>query len=231
MSAYAEEDLLPLSGVAHIVFCERRAALHHVEGLWEDNVLTVEGSHLHERSHELAPTEVRPGLRIARALRLRSLTLGLSGIADVVEFREVEASDVGAVALPGVGGRFVPYPVEYKRGKLRDELSFKVQACAQAMCLEEMLGGSVPEGAVFYGKSARRLDVTFDDELREHARRAAARFHELVAAGATPGPSYGRKCESCSMIELCLPKALSRGRSVARYLSGAIADDDEEARP
>lgn len=83
--SYAEDDLLPLSGLQHLLFCERQCALIHVEGLWAENRLTVEGRHLHERA-DAGGHETRGALRVARGLALRSLRLGLAGRADVVEF-------------------------------------------------------------------------------------------------------------------------------------------------
>lgn len=222
---YDEDDLLPLSAVAHVVFCERRAALHFLEGLWEDNLLTTEGSLLHDRVHDKTGTEVRGDMLIARGLRLRSLRLGLSGIADVVEFHRLESGDVGGVALPGHEGLWRPFPIEYKRGRLRHERSFEVQACAQAICLEEMLGGPVPTGALFYGKTARRLHLHFSVELRDQTERAADRVHDIIAGGVTPHARYERKCEQCSMMPLCLPKAAGSSRSARRYLMLATTSE------
>ncbi|MBI3097088.1 MAG: CRISPR-associated protein Cas4 [Planctomycetes bacterium] len=225
---FAEDDLLPLSTLADLVFCERRAALHLVEGIWRDNVFTVEGTHLHAKVNEEAATESRGDLRIARSLRLRSLRLGLSGIADVVEFHrlrgEVEAS---GLRLEGVGGFWRPFPVEYKRGKMKHERGYEVQLCAQALCMEEMLGAAVPEGAIFYGKSARRIDIAFAPTLREETEAAALRLHDLARSGRTPIRPYEKKCESCSLISICLPKTIGGGRSVEQYLSGVLGEGPE----
>jgi len=231
---FSEDELLPLSGVADVVFCERRAALHHVEGLWEDNVATIEGAFLHERT-DRPRTEVHGDVRIVRALRLRSLTLGLAGVADVVEFHRwsdsapvrpgSRASRAQGVALPGARGRWVPFPVEYKRGRIRHERAFKVQLCAQAMCLEEMLGATVPAGALFYGKSQRRMDVAFDDALRAQTQAAAKRFHEIVRSGLTPPARYYyKKCKECSLVDLCLPASAGTGRSARTYLKRALEE-------
>ena len=141
---YSEDDLLPLSALTDVVFCERRAALHQLEHLWTENVATMEGHLLHEHVHEQG-VESRGDLRIARGLRLRSMNLGLAGVADVVEFRRCADVDAGIV-LPGVKGRWTPFPVEYKRGILRHEESFNVQLCAQALCLEEMLSCKIGAG-------------------------------------------------------------------------------------
>lgn len=221
---FAEEDLLPLSLLAHLVFCDRRAALHLIEGIWEDNVFTVEGTHLHAKVHEEAPTESRGDVRIARGLRLRSLRLGLSGQADVVEFHRLpeDKESSQGVRLGGVRGFWRPFPVEYKRGKMRNEKGYEVQLCAQAIALEEMLGTPVPCGGIFYGKSAHRIDVTFSDMLRRETEEAAIRLHELARSKRTPVRPYEKKCDSCSLFPLCLPKAVGRARSVSQYLAETL---------
>ena len=150
---FTEDDLLPISALQHLLFCERQCALIHVEGLWADNVLTVEGTHMHRRSDEGAD-EKRDGVRIVRALPLRSLRLGLAGRADVVEFHRGEP-----------GAAWAPFPVEYKRGRAKRERCDQVQLCAQALCLEEMLGVEIPAGALFYGQAPPR---------RRSLRRSAA---------------------------------------------------------
>lgn len=216
MKMFSEDDLLPLSALTDIVFCERRAALHRIEQIWEENVATTEGHHLHDKVHE-PDSESRGGVRIVRGLRLRSLRLGLTGIADVVEFHgdpNSRISDRKSASRP--------FPVEYKRGVLRHELSFEVQLCAQALCLEEMLNVPVPCGALFYGISRRRQDVDFDAALRTRTEQAAQRVHVLVASGRTPPAVYSEKCEKCSLKELCLPKETGGGRSVARYLEECL---------
>jgi CRISPR-associated protein Cas4 len=135
-------------------FASGGVPLIHVEQVWAENRLTAEGRMLHERAHEAA-AEWRGGVRIVRGLRLRSLALGLIGVADVVEFRDADRG--GAVA----GARWRPFPVEYKRGKPKANACDEVQLCAQAMCLEEMLECSIADGALFYGKTRRRKDVAF----------------------------------------------------------------------
>ncbi len=217
---FAEADLLPLSGVQHTVFCERQAALVHVEQVWADNAFTIDGSHRHRGVHEEAPRRERRGdLLIVRGLALRSLELGLSGIADVVEFHRV---DSGGAEIPGARGRWRPYPVEYKRGRRKRHRADEVQLCAQAICLEEMLGVPVAEGALFYGKEQRRMEVSFDAGLRELTREAARRFRELVETGFTPPARKERKCDTCSLLELCMPEAMTRRRSARRFLSASV---------
>jgi CRISPR-associated exonuclease Cas4 len=222
MSPYDEDDLLSLSGLQHLVFCERQWGLIHIEQLWAENRLTAEGRVLHDRAHE-AGSESRPGLRVARGLRLHSLRLGLSGEADVVEFR---AAKDGA-ALPGEDGFWQPFPVEYKRGRPKRDHCDEVQLCAQALCLEEMFGSPVPAGALFYGTPRRRQDVDFSPALRTETETLAARMHELYRTRVTPRATYSPKCEECSLLGSCLPKTLSRGQPVQRYLARALSGDGE----
>ena len=160
---YDEEDLLPISMLPHYAYCPRRAALIHLEGVWTENRFTVEGRHLHERVHD-TEAETRKDLRVVRGLRLRSLRLGLVGMADVVEFHQDEAA---GLAVPGLAGRWRAMPVEYKRGKPKRDRSDEVQLCAQALCLEEMLGGPVEMGALYYATPRRRQDVPLDAGLRQ----------------------------------------------------------------
>ncbi|MCL5282710.1 MAG: CRISPR-associated protein Cas4 [Planctomycetes bacterium] len=220
MSHYAEADLLPLSRIVDLVFCPRRAALHLVESIWEDNVFTAEGTVLHERTHE-SGAESRDGIITARSLRIHSLRLGLVGMADVLDFRP---SATGA-SLPGREGFWQPYPVEYKRGIRKDKIEYRIQLCAQALCLEEMLHAQVPRGALFYGKSRRRYEVEFDTALREQTEAAAARLHELFDGGKTPTAKYEKKCESCSLLERCLPQITGVRKNVRHYLSQAGRDE------
>lgn len=118
----------------------------------------------------------------------------------------------------------MPYPVEYKRGKPKRDDSDKVQLCAQALCLEEMLGVHIDEGALFYGRTKHRLDVVFDDALRSATEDIAAKTHELLAAGRTPPPAYAKRCDRCSLIEICLPRTMQKKRTVKGYISRMLDD-------
>lgn len=222
---FSEEDLVPISALADLVYCERRAALHHVELVWEDNLFTAEGTLLHERSDEYE-TEVRGDLRIVRGLRLRSVRLGLSGKADVVEFRRVPETEDG-VSLAGVPRRWQPAPVEYKRGRLRKEEGYEIQLCAQALCLEEMLNVRIPCGAIYYGATRRRLDIPFDEDLRRETEDAVIRLHELLKGKSTPQAIRGPKCEKCSLVDLCLPRATGGQKSARGYLAQALAEAEK----
>ena len=215
---YSEDQLVPISALQHLLFCERQCALIHIENAWAENRLTVEGKHLHEKVHE-AGAESRGDVRIARGVRLRSLRLGLTGVADVVEFhRRTE----GGVAMEGVQGRWTPFPVEYKRGRPKSEPWDEVQLCAQALCLEEMLAVSIEAGALFYGATRRRQDVAFDAALRRLTEETAARLRRLLDGGATPRAEYAKKCENCSLQSLCMPETAGRGKSAKEYIRRAL---------
>jgi CRISPR-associated exonuclease Cas4 len=202
---FSEDELLPLSGLQHLVFCERQWALIHLEQQWGENRLTAEGRILHERA-DSDTCELRDGVRIWRGVRIRSLQLGLAGRADVVEFH------------PQSDGTAGPFPVEYKRGRLKSDVSDLVQLCAQAMCLEEMLAQPVPAGALFYGRNRRRLAVTFDESLRATTVSIAQRMHDLFRSGHTPSAVYQPKCDRCSLLEICLPGSAARGKSASQFV-------------
>ncbi len=206
---YAEDDLLPLSALQHLIFCERQCALIHIEQAWDENRFTAEGRIMHERVHEIGE-ESRGDVRIVRGVALRSLKLGLTGKADVVEFHR------------GDEGAWQPYPVEHKRGKPKPDESDKIQLCAQALCLEEMIGTEVPTGAIFYGRTRHRLEVEFDEALRKETETAAQRLHEMIESAVTPKPVYSKKCKSCSLMDRCLPQVIRRKRSVLGYLAEMI---------
>jgi len=237
---YSEDDLLPLSGLQHLHFCERQWGLIHIEQQWEENRLTAEGRVLHERVH-YGGSEGRPGVVIARGLHLYSLRLGLTGQADVVEFQEQgpgsptrewaggQGSGLGnTVRLPGRPGYWRVFPVEYKRGKPKADSCDEVQLCAQAMCLEETFGVEIGCGALFYGTSRRRTEVRYDGELRRRTEELARRMHELYAAGVTPPAVYAKECDRCSLYGRCLPRAISKRASVKRYMARALRDEDVE---
>jgi CRISPR-associated exonuclease Cas4 len=206
---YTEEDLIMISALQHFVFCQRQCALIHIEQVWDENRATAEGKIMHERVHE-QDRESRGDMRIEYGLPLRSLRLGLIGKADVVEFHRV-GKDM-----------WQPFPVEYKRGKPKVDHCDKIQLCAQALCLEEMLSVFVPQGAIFYGRTRRRLDVIFDNSLRLETEETVDKARRLITAGLTPPPVYEKRCKSCSLIEECMPKTIEKKSSVKRYLTRMV---------
>lgn len=224
---YSEDDLLPLSGLQHLHFCERRWALVSIEGLWEENRFTAEGRLLHERAHS-SEIESRPGVLIRRTLPLRSFRLGISGQADIVEFTPV-SDPASGMRLSGRPGLWQPFPIEYKRNKDRGaSRPYAIQLCAQGLCLEEMLGVPVPSGAIYDGTARRRDPVVFTPDLRADVQRGCARMHELYRSRSTPQPKYSKACLKCSMMDVCQPQALTRWSSVSRYMAGAMQRSERE---
>ena len=213
---YAEEDLFPISALQHLLFCRRQCALIHIEGLWVENYLTAQGRSLHEKTHN-GETENRPGVRIVRGLRLCSRSLGLVGQADVVEFNESQ----NGIELEDAKGLWQPYPGEYKRGRAKPDNCDRVQLCAQAMCLEEMLQTQVPLGALFYGRPHRREQVEFTEKLRAETEHTATELHRLYEIRQTPKAKYSKKCKSCSLNAICMPKTTSVNKDIEHYLAKA----------
>lgn len=219
---FDENDLLPLSALQHLVFCQRRCALVHMENVWAENAFTIQGEHMHQKVHEDGDrTESRGDIRISRGLPLRSLRLGLSGVVDVVEFHHVEG---GGARFENVRGLWRPFPVEYKRGRPTKDRCYEVQVCAQAICLEEMLGVDIPEGALFYGATHHRFDVSFDAALRAETELAALKLHEFIRSGKVPPAVREPKCDRCSLVEICMPQLTAKNRSVRTYLDDAIKE-------
>jgi CRISPR-associated exonuclease Cas4 len=223
---FSEDELLPISGLQHLQVCERQWGLIHLEQQWEENRLTAEGRILHDRVHE-SGTEARPGVVVARGVQLRSLRLGLTGVADVVELRRATSRGEPAVQLPGREGWWLPSPVEYKRGRPKGDFCDEVQLCAQSLCLEEMLGVGIESGALLYGTVRRRSEVRFDRELRARTEDLTRRMHELYAARITPPAVYAKKCERCSLYDRCLPRATSKRTTVKRYLAMAFRVEED----
>jgi CRISPR-associated exonuclease Cas4 len=208
-----DDDLIPLSALQHAVYCLRQAALIHLERLWAENRFTAEGKVLHLSTHEPGTRHAR-GVRRVTALPLVSRRLGIAGVADLVEF------------LADTRGE-TPQPVEFKRGKVKLHRADEVQLCAQGLCLEEMTGRPVPEGALFYAETKRRVAVRFDAELRTLTEATATRLREVFATRRTPPAEYrADRCRACSLIDLCRPKASTRparawrDRSLAALLEG-----------
>lgn len=207
------DDPVLISALEHYVYCPRQCALIHVEQVYDENVYTLQGSHLHARADEVMTT-LEGGTRVERALPLWSAVHGLLGRADVVEFRPD-----GTV-----------YPVEYKRGARRQRAHDDVQLCAQALCLEEMLGVTVTGGAIFYHTSRRQREVALDDpELRRHTRAVIAAVRDLLLTGTMPPPVNDDRCENCSLIEACRPQLLqAAARRDARDALFTVSPEEED---
>ena len=217
--AFKEEDWLQLSGLQHFAFCRRQWALIHIENQSAEHYRTVDGHLMHERVHDQTFQESRGDRLTVRGLAVHSAELGISGQCDAVGFHR----DTGGVPLRGREGLWLPYPVEYKRGKPKEHSADELQLCAQAMCLEEMLCCAVPEGALYYGEPRRRTVVTFAPELREQVRTSLSEMHELYKRHYTPKVKPTKACSACSLKDLCLPKLMGR-KQVADYLAAAMEE-------
>lgn len=209
-----EARLIPLSALQHYLFCPRQCALIHLEQQWAENRYTAEGRLLHERADRLGH-ERRRGVHTAMALPLASERWGLTGIADVVEFDERESATVVR-------------PIEYKRGRPKAHRADEVQLCAQALCLEEMLNVEIDHGALFYGKTRRRKEVTFDNELRALTLDVIASARALFDGNRTPPAVYeAKRCDHCSLIDTCQPQVMGKQRSASRWLARQLQSLDE----
>jgi len=195
-------DSLMISALQHYAYCPRQFALIHVEQVWAENYFTAEGQVLHERvdSQEF---EQRGDRRYERSVAVKSSRLGLRGKLDLLEIDGDTAK------------RY--YPVEYKRGKAKTEDWDKIQLCAQALCLEEMLDATVNEGALWYWKTRKRLRVTFEDSLRQLTLEVIEAAKKILRQGCTPPPITDKKrCRACSLNDICQPQWFTHDRS-GRY--------------
>jgi len=200
MQTFTEEDLIMISALEHYSYCPRQCALIHVEQTFDENLYTLRGRAVHERVDEPV-VEFQEGVRVEWALPLWSKRLRLIGKADVVEFHGI-----------------TPYPVEYKHGSKREREHDDLQVCAQAMCLEEMTGKSVPLGAIYYHSSRRRREVEFTDALRAEVETATSEIRKMLNAKTLPPPVNDARCRHCSLIESCMPAVVAEQRRAAVLL-------------
>ncbi len=215
MKSFDEDQLLMLSGIQHYAFCPRQWALIHIEKQWEDNFKTTLGHQHHEKVDDPFFFESRGDILISRSLSLVSYTLGFYGVADVVEFHE----NSEGISLFGREGLYLPIPIEYKLGIPKENDSDNLQLCLQAMCIEEMLLAKIDHGYLYYGKPKRRTKVVFDENLRNKVKEHAAEMHNLFERKHTPMvKKKEKKCNSCSLVDICLPKLKSGKKSVERYI-------------
>lgn len=219
--SYTEDELLPISAVQHYLFCNRRAALIHTEGLWSENRFTIEGAQLHERADDSRLSQDLAAVKIVRAVGLCSYRFGLTGKADVIEFHRTDTEACFNIHI-----------IEYKRGKPKQrlDLPFQVQLCAQALCVEDMLGYPVTNASIYYGKMRRRHSVELDSSLRDKTTTTIQELHALIQSSETPPPEYKpRKCKECSLVNLCMPAAPRPIASASRYLRTLMNDDEDDA--
>ena len=206
---YSEEDYLLLSGIQHFAFCPRQWALIHIEQIWAENLRTFEGRELHAKTDDPYADEWRGALRVIRAMPISSSKLGLYGVSDVVEQRQDG----------------ILYPIEYKRGKPKTDDRDAVQLCAQAICLEEMTGVEIAQGALYYGETRHRQEISIDSALRERVFLLTQEMHNLFRKGCTPPAVVNKKCSLCSLKEDCKPRLTGKHRSVRNYIDAAMPEE------
>lgn len=221
MMEYREEDYLMLSGIQHFAFCRRQWALIHIEQQWAENERTVAGELMHVNAHDPFMREKRKDTIISRSMPVYSRTMGVSGECDIVEFCRSE----DGIHLHGHRGLFQVYPIEYKKGKPKDTEIDILQLTAQAMCLEEMLAACIEKGAVYYGETRRRQEVSFTEDLRERVRRTFEEMHQLYSKQYTPKVKWTKACNACSLKDICLP-VLGKTRTVKDYIHSTLLEDD-----
>lgn len=219
MTAYDEEDYLMLSGIQHFVFCKRQWALIHIEQEWEENVLTVEGNHLHEKADNPYVREKRGDTLYIRALPVHSQSLGISGICDMVEFIQ----DQNGVSLDKEEGLYLAKPIEYKRGKPKKHDADILQLVAQTMCLGEMLGTTIHEAALYYNEIKRRERILITDDMKNRVEAMIKEMHHYYNRNHTPSVKTGKHCLRCSLRNICLPELMERER-VSTYMNRMLAE-------
>jgi CRISPR-associated exonuclease Cas4 len=217
---YNDDELLSLSGIQHFCFCKRQWALIHVEQQWQENLRTTEGHIVHERVDDPFLNESRGGIVISRAFPLVSYSLGMNGIADVIEYTRSEKG----TPIPGFEGLWLMKPVEYKRGKPKIDERDEVQLCAQVMCLEEMFGVRIDEADFYYNEIRRRQHIRITDDLRNLVSSLADEMHKVFQNGITPEAEAGKNCALCSLIDICIPKLTRRKSSVRNYIGKHILE-------
>ena len=193
---YSEDDVVLVSAVEHFSYCPRQCALIHVESIFDENVFTLRGRQAHERVDQ-PEARTEAGVRVERALPIWSNRYGLFGKADAVEMH--------------ADGRVIP--VEYKHGPRRLRIHDDVQLCAQALCLEEMLGVAVQEGAIYSIQTRRRRTVPMDDALRRETLDTIDGVRQLLRQPTPLPPALNDdRCPKCSLLDACLPASVVAGR-------------------
>ncbi|HIV26686.1 MAG TPA: CRISPR-associated protein Cas4 [Candidatus Ornithocaccomicrobium faecavium] len=209
-----EEEYLPLSWLSQATYCLRRAALLLNERLWMENADTAKGRDEHRRAHERRIERRGDQLKLFE-YDVYSEQLRIWGKCDCVEAQRCEPG----CRIPAADFPVCLYPVEYKHGSVREEPEYNIQLCAQAMCLEEMYHTHIPSGAIFFITAHRRLEVAFTPELRAETKTAANALWEIRRTLKVPAAEYGRKCQRCSLKDLCMPKTASSAKAYCQTLA------------
>ncbi|MDY0406810.1 CRISPR-associated protein Cas4 [Virgibacillus sp. 179-BFC.A HS] len=208
---------LMLSGIQHFQFCKRQWALIHIEQQWEENVRTVEGQHLHRKADKPFEREKRRNKLVVRAMPVKSDELKITGVCDVVEF--IKNRD--GIPLQGEDGRYIPIPIEYKRGKPKKDDADTLQLAAQAICLEEMLLCKVDIGYIFYNEIKHRVEVSLTTQLKDRVKTIVSEMQHYYKQRHTPKVKTGTFCKNCSLQNVCLPRLMTK-QTVGRYIEGKL---------
>lgn len=219
MMVYREEEYLLLSGIQHFVLCRRQWALIHIEQQRAEKKRTVDEMLMHRHAQNEEFWEKRGSVIFTREMQVASAQLGVCGECDIVEFRR----DPNGITFYDLDGTYRVSPVKYKRGEAKRNQGDAMQLCAQALCLEEMLGCEITEGALFCGENRRRIHVAFDDELRNRTRAVIAEMHDLYDRRYTPKVKRSRACNACPLSDRCLPMIASE-RSVSAYIAEMMGE-------
>lgn len=221
---YSEDDFLSLSGIQHFMFCRRQWALIDLEQQWQENVSTVEGDIFHANAHNGIEREVRGNTIITRGMPVFSRKLGINGVCDVVEFKR----DKNGITIFGIEGKWLPVPVEYKKGKPKEGDHDKFQLLAQAVCLEEMLGCEIERGYLYYGETRHRTEVVFTDDMRSQLKDVTDEMHKYFYEQRMPRVKKSGKCRYCSLNSICMPE-LTKHNSAKQYIKHRIEDLSNES--
>lgn len=219
---YNSDDYLKLSGIQHFAFCRRQWALIHIENQWEENYRTVDGSIMHENVHNAEFHERRGNTIISRAMPISSSRLGISGECDAVEFK----SSPKGIEIFALGGKYTVTPIEYKRGKPKEDDCDALQLMAQALCLEDMFCCDIPYGFLYYGETRHRTKIVFTDELRQKTEEMINEMHSYFMRGYTPKVKRRKACNACSLKNICLPVICGK-KSAADYVSQTLGIEEE----
>lgn len=217
---YSEDDYLSLSGIQHFIFCRRQWALIHIEQLWEENYRTADGRIMHENVHDSFFREKRGNVVICRGMKVSSSRLGISGECDAVEFHR----DQHGISINGLDDKYSVIPVEYKRGSPKINECDRMQLCAQAICLEEMLCCFIPKAYLYYGETRHREEVILDEKLRNATEAAFAEMRNYYDRQYTPKCKRTRSCNACSLKDICLP-VLCNKMTAAEYIAEMTKED------
>lgn len=204
---YSDDEMLMLSGIQHYRFCPRQWALIHMEQQWEENHLTVEGHFMHKNVDSPFYRQKCGDLITLRAVNIASHSLGLYGISDIIELHPSNSKN-NTIKHPQYPGFWIPYPIEYKRGKSKANQIDEVQLVAQAICLEEQYGIEIEKGAIFYGETRRRNEVCITPDLRDIVSECTKSMHEIFKTGNIPPINKGKHCRKCSLMNICMPNSV-----------------------